>query len=57
MKDLMIQRKTAAKYLDSLVEINLMHKEKVGTHNYYLNLPLNNHFVTVKERYGHENTV
>jgi hypothetical protein len=28
-----------------------------GTHNYYLNMPLINLFITVKERYGHENTV
>jgi len=40
MEDVLIQRKTAAKYLDALVDIGLMHKEKVGKHNYYLNLGL-----------------
>lgn len=36
-KDLMVTRKTAAKYLDQLVGIGILHKEKIGKSNFYLN--------------------
>lgn len=40
MKDLDITRLTAAKYLEQLVEIGLLHKEKIGRNNYYINQSL-----------------
>jgi Fic family protein len=40
MKEMMIQRITAAKYLDSLVEKGLLQKTKLGRSNYYLNTQL-----------------
>ncbi|MGV3539065.1 MAG: Fic family protein [Rufibacter sp.] len=36
-RDLMITRKTAAKYLDLLVAIGILQKEKIGKSNFYLN--------------------
>lgn len=40
MADLDVSRLTATKYLEQLVEVNLLHKEKVGRNNYYINRPL-----------------
>lgn len=40
MADLDVSRLTAAKYLEQLVEVSLLHKEKVGRNNYYINRPL-----------------
>ena len=40
MKDLQVSRLTASKYLDLLVAIGLLRKEKVGRANYYINQPL-----------------
>jgi Fic family protein len=39
-KDLTIQRKTAAKYLNKLTEKNLLQKVKIGKSNFYINQPL-----------------
>lgn len=39
-EDLDVERRTAAKYLDRLVENKLLEKMKVGKFNYYLNMPL-----------------
>ena len=39
-EDLDVERRTAAKYLDKLVENKLLEKMKVGKFNYYLNMPL-----------------
>ena len=36
-EDLQVTRKTAAKYLDELVNIELLSKHKIGKDNYYLN--------------------
>lgn len=36
-EDLQVTRKTAAKYLDELVDIGLLSKHKMGKDNYYLN--------------------
>ncbi|NOQ36084.1 MAG: Fic family protein [Methylococcaceae bacterium] len=36
-KDLQVTRKTAAKYLDAMVEIRLLSKHKISKDNYYLN--------------------
>jgi Fic family protein len=40
MNDLDVTRLTAAKYLEQLVEIGLLHKEKIGRSNYYINQAL-----------------
>ena len=39
-KDMMVQRKTAAKYLDLIVENGLLDKVKIGHTNYYVNIQL-----------------
>lgn len=36
-QDLQVHRNTAHKYLDQLVELNLISKHKIGNQNYYLN--------------------
>lgn len=40
MNDLQVSRLTATKYLDQLVSIGLIKKEKIGRANYYINQPL-----------------
>lgn len=40
MSDIGVQRKTAAKYLDTLSECGLMKKQKIGRTNFYINEPL-----------------
>lgn len=45
VEDLKVSRKTAAKYLDELVEIGLLEKEKIGRSAYYINRPLFNLFL------------
>jgi Fic family protein len=40
MTDLSVSRLTAAKYLDQLVELGLLKKEKISRSNYYVNQPL-----------------
>ena len=42
MKELRVSRLTATKYLDKLVEIQLVHKQKIGRDNFYINMPLFN---------------
>ena len=37
---LSISRPTAAKYLDELIATGLLHKEKLGKSNYYINVAL-----------------
>lgn len=39
-KDMMVQRKTAAKYLEIIVENGLLEKVKIGHTNYYINVQL-----------------
>jgi Fic family protein len=39
-KDLEIHRNTAVKYLEELVQINILKKQKVGSENFYLNISL-----------------
>jgi len=48
MQDLKLERKAAARYLNTIVDIGLLQKEKVGTSNYYLNPPLIDIFINVK---------
>lgn len=44
-KDMMVQRKTATKYLDMIVNIGLIQKEKFGRSNYYINTKLMDLFI------------
>ena len=43
-RDLIVKRKTAAKYLDMIVDAGLLTKKKVGYFNYYINTELVNLF-------------
>ena len=47
--DMMVQRKTAAKYLDRIVEAGLLEKVKKGRENYYINVKLCNLFLHYNE--------
>lgn len=47
--DMMVQRKTAAKYLDKIVETGLLEKVKKGRENYYINVKLCNLFLNYNE--------
>ena len=42
----MVQRKTAAKYLDKIADTGLLRKVKLGRSNYYINWELMNLFVS-----------
>ena len=44
-KDMMVQRKTATKYLDRIVEAGLLRKMKFGRSNYYINTKLMDLFI------------
>ena len=44
-KDMMVQRKTAGKYLDMIVETGLLRKIKLGRSNYYINVKLMDLFI------------
>ena len=48
-KDMMVQRKTAAKYLDIIVENGLLDKVKIGHTNYYINIQLMELFMYNKQ--------
>lgn len=48
--DMMVQRKTASKYLEKIVETGLLEKKKIGRENYYINVKLSNLFVNYSER-------
>lgn len=39
-RDLKVSRLTATKYLDQLAADDILHKQKIGRSNYYVNLPL-----------------
>ena len=49
-RDLMVKRKTAAKYLDMIVDAGLLTKKKVVVTNYYINTELVNLFTGHDER-------
>lgn len=44
-RDMMVERRTASKYLNMIVETGLLHKEKIGNVNYYINVGLVNLFL------------
>lgn len=48
-KNLQLSRQTAAKYLDKIVSLGLLRKEKIGKENYYINTKLMDLFVTFGE--------
>lgn len=48
-RDMMVERKTAAKYLDTIVEMGLLEKIKIWNTNYYVNTELVNLFVNRAE--------
>lgn len=53
--DMMVQRKTASKYLDMIVNVGLLDKFKIGRENYYINTKLRNLFLNntdLKEHNG-----
>ncbi len=49
MKDLMVQRKTASKYLNLISDARLLKKEKIGHTNYYINISLVSLFINHAE--------
>ncbi|QES89654.1 Fic family protein [Rhizosphaericola mali] len=40
VQDLSVSRQTASRYLDQLVELNLVHRQKIGKENFYINIAL-----------------
>ena len=48
-RDMMVGRKTASRYLDMIVNAGLLHKERVGNSNYYINVNLVNLFMNHSE--------
>lgn len=51
--DMMVQRKTASKYLDKIVEVGLLEKLKIGRENYYINTRLRNLFLNYSDLMDH----
>ncbi|MBO5157336.1 MAG: Fic family protein [Prevotella sp.] len=51
-RDLMLNRKTVAKYLDVIVASGLLRKERIGRENYYINVQLVNLFINHAELAG-----
>ena len=43
--NMQVSRQTAAKYLDKIVELGLLQREKLGKDNYYINLKLRDLFI------------
>lgn len=48
-KNLQLSRQTASKYLNKIVALGLLHKEKIGKENYYINVKLVELFVEFGE--------
>ena len=51
--DMMVQHKTASKYLDKIVEVGLLEKLKIGRENYYINTRLRNLFLNYSDLMDH----
>lgn len=49
-RDMQVTRNTASKYLQQIVDAGLLHKEKVGLQNYYINTRLVEVFLNVSEQ-------
>lgn len=56
-KDMMVQRKTATKYLDTIVTHGLLRKIKLGRENYYVNEELMNLFLNHTKEVAHAETI
>lgn len=57
-RDMSVQRKTAAKYLDTIVsETGLLKKQKLGRSNYYINIELMELFIFRAENSGSDGEV
>lgn len=54
---MMVLRKTAAKYLDIIVNAGLLHKVKIGKTNYYINTELVELFINRAEVVANVDTV
>ena len=50
VNELQVTRKTAAKYLDELVNIGLLRKQRIAKENFYLNTKLYNLLLNVGQR-------
>lgn len=48
-KDMMVQRKTATKYLDKIVDTGILRKIRIGRENYYINEELMKLFMEVND--------
>jgi len=48
-RDMMVERRTAFRYLNMIVDAGLLHKEKIGKVNYYINTGLINLFLNHTE--------
>lgn len=48
-RNLQLSRQTASKYLDKIVALGLLHKEKIGKENYYINTRLMDLFASFGE--------
>lgn len=48
-RNLQLSRQTASKYLNKIVSLGLLHKEKIGKENYYINTRLMDLFVSFGE--------
>ena len=51
MRDLEVTRQTASKYLDELVDHNLLEKLRIGNSNYYINQQLVELFINQADLY------
>lgn len=49
VRDMMVERRTASRYLNMIVDVGLLHKEKIGKVNYYINTELINLFLNHAE--------
>ena len=49
VRDMMVERRTASRYLNMIVDAGLLHKEKIGKVNYYINTGLINLFLNHTE--------
>lgn len=49
-RDMQVTRNTASKYLQQIVDAGLLHKEKVGLQNYYINNRLVEVFLNISEQ-------
>lgn len=54
--NMQVSRQTAAKYLDRLVSLGLLQKERMGKENYYINTRLMELFLTFSEQQEADNT-